>query len=289
MYYYVYNLQGDVTHIIDANKNIVGTYQYDAWGKILNLSSLTAIAQANPFRYRGYYYDNESGLYYLNSRYYNAEWGRFINVDSAISGVGGDIRGYNLFAYCMNNPVNFSDESGNWPKWIKEIGNRIAHTAKFIVKTFTAPLKVTTVEIGWGIGFGVSTSGNIKGLNVEVEALWAITDSLSITKGQFDAKSTTVESIGVKVADFALFQYSEGVEHSLLDDTCTCDILNDPYANRAKCPANKPIEAIKNTIDFSFGAYCIFGLTVSASIDINDLNEEYINIFNEVSNYKGYY
>ena len=52
MYYYVYNLQGDVTHIIDASKNIVGTYQYDAWGKILNLSSLTAIAQANPFRYR---------------------------------------------------------------------------------------------------------------------------------------------------------------------------------------------------------------------------------------------
>ncbi len=111
MYYYVYNLQGDVTHIIDASKNIVGTYQYDAWGKILNINNLTAIAQANPFRYRGYYYDNESGLYYLNSRYYNAEWGRFINADGYVS-TGQDITGYNMFAYCGNNPINNVDPNG---------------------------------------------------------------------------------------------------------------------------------------------------------------------------------
>ena len=111
MYYYVYNLQGDVTHIIDSTGAIKGTYQYDAWGKILNLSSLTAIAQANPFRYRGYYYDTESGLYYLNSRYYNAEWGRFINADGYIY-TGQGITGYNMFAYCGNNPVNCYDPNG---------------------------------------------------------------------------------------------------------------------------------------------------------------------------------
>ncbi len=81
MYYYVYNLQGDVTHIMKSDGSIVGTYEYDAWGKIINLSSLTTIAGVNPFRYRGYYYDNESGLYYINSRYYNPEWGRFLNAD----------------------------------------------------------------------------------------------------------------------------------------------------------------------------------------------------------------
>ena len=111
MYYYVYNLQGDVTHIIDASKNIVGTYQYDAWGKILNINNLTAIAQANPFRYRGYYYDTESGLYYLNSRYYNAEWGRFINADGYVS-TGQGITGYNMYEYCNNNPVMQADYTG---------------------------------------------------------------------------------------------------------------------------------------------------------------------------------
>ncbi|MBO7319994.1 MAG: RHS repeat-associated core domain-containing protein [Clostridia bacterium] len=113
MYYYVYNLQGDVTHILDASKNIVGTYQYDAWGKILNLSSLTAIAQANPFRYRGYYYDNESGLYYLNSRYYNAEWGRFINADGYIT-TGQGLTSYNMFVYCGNNPIMYADYTGEF-------------------------------------------------------------------------------------------------------------------------------------------------------------------------------
>ena len=111
MYYYVYNLQGDVTHIINAYGDIVGTYEYDAWGQIANLSSLTAIAQVNPFRYRGYYYDNESGLYYLNSRYYNPEWGRFINADGYVT-TGQGLTSYNMFVYCCDNPVNNFDPTG---------------------------------------------------------------------------------------------------------------------------------------------------------------------------------
>lgn len=106
MYYYVYNLQGDVTHIMKGDKTIVGTYTYDAWGKITNLNSLTVIAQVNPFRYRGYYYDSESNLYYLNSRYYNPDWGRFINADVYVA-TGQGINSYNMFAYCFNNLICF--------------------------------------------------------------------------------------------------------------------------------------------------------------------------------------
>ena len=152
MYYYVYNLQGDVTHIIDASKNIVGTYQYDAWGKILNLSSLTAIAQANPFRYRGYYYDNESGLYYLNSRYYNAEWGRFINADGYVS-TGQGITGYNMFTYCGNNPVMYLDPGGN---------ASIAITMKMLDKMVTTVKKICTNNNikNWN-DLGNSSSGDL--------------------------------------------------------------------------------------------------------------------------------
>ena len=113
VYYYVYNLQGDVTHIVDESKNIVATYRYDPFGKILNLSSLTSIGKLNPFRYRGYYYDTESNLYYLNSRYYNPEIGRFINAD-AILGANKDLISYNMFTYCGNNPLNRADPTGHF-------------------------------------------------------------------------------------------------------------------------------------------------------------------------------
>ncbi|MBR6646570.1 MAG: hypothetical protein IKM61_00130 [Eubacteriaceae bacterium] len=74
-------MQGDIVKIIDTNKTVVATYEYDDWGKLTTAeSSLTAVGQLNPFRYRGYYYDSESGLYYLNSRYYDPETGRFISA-----------------------------------------------------------------------------------------------------------------------------------------------------------------------------------------------------------------
>ena len=91
------------------------------------------IGQLNLLRYRGYYYDVETGFYYVSSRYYDPEVGRFLNADSEISGVGGDIRGYNLYAYCMNNPVNMSDPDGNWPKWVQKIGNTVKKTVSNVV------------------------------------------------------------------------------------------------------------------------------------------------------------
>ncbi|MBE6683627.1 MAG: DNRLRE domain-containing protein [Ruminococcaceae bacterium] len=112
-YYYQKNLQGDVIRILNYSGNIVVEYTYDAWGKVLSVTGSLAstIGQYNPFRYRSYYYDTETGFYYLQSRYYDPVVGRFLNADGIV-GANGGIEGYNMFAYCNNNPIVFSDESG---------------------------------------------------------------------------------------------------------------------------------------------------------------------------------
>ena len=138
-YYYVLNLQGDVVKLVDGSGTSVASYAYDAWGNIL--SSSGSKAEINPLRYRGYYYDTETGFYYVSSRYYDPEIGRWINADDAIAGVGGDIRGYNLFAYCMNDPVNMSDHTGHWPQWIKNAASAVVNAVKKAVTVVANTVK----------------------------------------------------------------------------------------------------------------------------------------------------
>lgn len=108
-YYYITNLQGDVMYLVDSKGNQVAEYIYDPYGKVL--SSSGTMAEINPLRYRGYYQDDESELYYLQSRYYDPATCRFINSDTYTStGIG--ILGNNMFAYCNNNPVINRDSTG---------------------------------------------------------------------------------------------------------------------------------------------------------------------------------
>ena len=114
-YFFEKNLQGDIVAIYNESGTKVGSYTYDAWGKCTatsNTSGYNFILYNNPFRYRGYYYDTETGLYYLQSRYYNPTWGRFLNADGYIN-ANGDLIGFNMFAYCSNNPVMFVDYTGS--------------------------------------------------------------------------------------------------------------------------------------------------------------------------------
>jgi len=110
VYYYLRNLQSDVVAITDTSGNVVGTYTYDAFGNVTAYSG--AIASINPIRYRGYYQDPHTGWYFLNTRYYNPDWRRFINSDAMF--VAGDdaINASNMYAYCNGNPVMYADPSG---------------------------------------------------------------------------------------------------------------------------------------------------------------------------------
>ncbi len=115
-YSYVLNLQGDVVAITDATGKSVVDYSYDAWGKTSgrqNSAEGLALLRYNPLRYRGYVYDTETGLYYLQSRYYNPEIGRFINAD-AFASTGQGALGNNMYAYCLNNPVMGYDPLGRF-------------------------------------------------------------------------------------------------------------------------------------------------------------------------------
>ncbi len=116
-YYYIYNVQGDVIALADASTGkLVVTYTYDAWGKLVKLEDTTAnsVGTQNPFRYRGYYYDTETGLYYLLTRYYDPEVGRFISADAFTSTDISSPLSANMFAYCENNPVHRSDSTGEF-------------------------------------------------------------------------------------------------------------------------------------------------------------------------------
>lgn len=120
MYYYIKDLQGDITEIVDKDGNSVAEYAYDAWGNMLNEDNGTlTVGKLNPFRYRSYVYDEETGLYYLQSRYYDPLTGRFLNADVYCDTESGTPLSTNMFAYCENNAINKSDDEGKDAWWIQ--------------------------------------------------------------------------------------------------------------------------------------------------------------------------
>lgn len=144
-YAYVKNLQGDVIAILDAEGNVVVSYVYDAWGMPIGKSGALAetLGTLNPFRYRGYVYDEESTKYYVTNRYYSPENSCWLNSDSRLGTVGKELHGNNMFAYCWNNPICMEDSNGDWPRWITAMVSVVAAA----VTLFAAPATATTATI----------------------------------------------------------------------------------------------------------------------------------------------
>ena len=176
-YYYRKNLQGDIINITDSTGAKVVTYAYNAWGKIMSMTGNMELAVNNPFRYRGYYYDVESGLYYLNSRYYDPQTGRFIspepNVDTAKLDDGVGLHCFNVYAYCANNPFMFKDDSGEFVISISiGIGSLLTWAAYGIA---------TAVGVGAGVAIGTAVGNNIRRSTTYVD-----------TRSDSKAKDTTL-------------------------------------------------------------------------------------------------
>ena len=190
-YRYERNIFGDITRIYNSEGSIEATYVYDAYGRVKVINSIGEedtniefIGNINPFRYRGYYFDIETGLYYLNSRYYDPELGRFISPDTMEYLSPNNINGLNLYAYCVNNPINRYDPTGNsWKSfwngvgdWFKDHWVELAIGTAFIIggavvtvltcgagttawAAFGSALLSSAIQVGAGIGTGVLVNG----------------------------------------------------------------------------------------------------------------------------------
>ena len=190
-YYYRKNLQGDIIGIINAVGTELVSYSYDAWGNILwtEDDSGRNLAELNPFRYRGYYYDTETGLYYLNSRYYDPRTGRFINAD-AVDYLGEDAEfSCNLYAYCANNPVNRIDEEGTWAQWITK-----AIAVAAVALTVVAATAITVATFGAGSVAGVAMITATLTLAAKATEVVALQTKKSRNEGK-DWGQTAIDSI----------------------------------------------------------------------------------------------
>ena len=173
-YYYITNLQGDVMRIVDASQNIVTSYDYDPYGKVI--SATGTLANINPLRYRGYVYDQETGFYYLNSRYYDPAVGRFINPDSLLNQESA--LGNNMFAYCLNNPMNMTDTEGNLP--FLAVTAIIGAVVGAVAGGVVAAKSGGNVWAGIGIG---AVAGALVGTGVGMAAGAALAGSITATTG----------------------------------------------------------------------------------------------------------
>ena len=208
-YYYVLNQQGDVIRIVGYLGATLCEYQYDAWGNVIDITGTykNTIGKINPIRYRGYYYDAETGFYYLQSRYYDPSIGRFINADTSDQlGANKDFFSFNLFAYCGNNPVVRNDNGGQF--WYVVIGAAVGAAISAIttaVDSVKTTGKVDIVAVGisavvGGISGGIAATGLSTiaqaGYTAAVSALGSVASDINARMQNKNAGRITAREVG---------------------------------------------------------------------------------------------
>ena len=181
-FYQCTNLQGDVMYLVDSSGAEVAAYDYDPYGKII--SATGSMAEVNPLRYRGYYYDSETGFYYLQSRYYDPEICRFISADdvSLLTLTPGEVKDLNLFSYCDNNPVVRADVGGDvWHYFIgAAVGAAIGATVTGIA-SYIEDGKVDWTAVGLSAIFGAA-SGALAASSIGVVGIAMRNAAISMTE-----------------------------------------------------------------------------------------------------------
>ena len=196
-YYYLRNAQNDIVKLIDSSGSTVVEYCYDSWGKPLSTSGSLAstLGKNNPFRYRGYVYDEETGFYYLQSRYYNPVVGRFISADVLLS-TGQGVIGHNAYAYCGNNPIVREDTQGNlWGLIAAAVGAVVGVVSKVVTDVVSSVALTGEVHLSsWqdyvGEAVGGATEAVLIAHGTPPTAAAAIGSGLSTLVGEGLSKIT---------------------------------------------------------------------------------------------------
>ena len=189
-YVFVKNIQGDIIGIYDDEGTCLVTYTYDAWGNVTvsysNGGASTA-ARYNPFRYRGYYYDTETGLYYVSSRYYDPEIGRFINADTTdiLTATPMGLTDKNLFAYCDNNPVMRADHGGDF--WHIVVGAAVGALIGGVVKAVSNAIEGKSLTDGLATAMlAGAASGALASTGVGIVGMVAGNAAISMAENAAD-------------------------------------------------------------------------------------------------------
>ena len=233
-YYYLYNGQGDVIGLMDSGANLVAEYVYDSWGRPVSVTGTLAatVGQLNPFRYRGYEYDAETGLYYLLSRYYDPMTMRFVNADE-FAQTGSGVLETNMFAYCLNNPINHTDPHG---KFALALGGGIALLTALAKAVGVAALAAIGAAAGVVVGKGITDSRREK----EREKSYEISPPISIPRerdksednqsriwmANYNSKSKKIDIVMEVDINTAMASLLSGSEQSFIcSDYSTADKL----------------------------------------------------------------
>jgi len=215
-YWFEKNLQGDIIAVYDENGTKLVSYTYDAWGNVTTTyhnSGASTAAQYNPFRYRGYYYDSELGFYYLNSRYYDPETGRFISPDTTdiLTATPMALTDKNLFAYCDNNPVMRMDIGGEFWNWligaaVGDVSGLIGQVVSDIVTSVVNnEITISSWETYAGSVIGGALGGAVLGGTGNVTLAGIVSDASTTLIGQslekaFSDPDKTWAEIGANTA-----------------------------------------------------------------------------------------
>ena len=191
-YFYVRDVVGNINYIVDKDGNVLVSYRYDAWGKLITPDVFnggeTAYA-VNSFLYKGYYYDKDEKWYYLNSRYYDPQVGRFISADDTKYLDFEHINGLNLFAYCVNNPIMFVDYSGHWILTAALVSYLIKLLIVALVVYIVSEIEKQTHAIENAMR---SLSEYISDLIGDINFNWGNDSSTGSTVGAGDGQSQTI-------------------------------------------------------------------------------------------------